>query len=129
MTNPDEANWETFKEHVRIEEHLHIENNVRLQEGNERMARIEEDLRPLKNLYHAVIGAATVGGLLIGILIYVYQEDRATLKLLGEVLQRQGTTMEKLIQSHQNLERETEREFARWEKVLERLHPPHGLQR
>lgn len=112
--------YEAFKEHVRQEEHFQHESNERLREGNERMARIEEDLRPLKNLYHAVIGASTLGVAFIGLVVYIYNADRDSIKALADSVQKQGVVLEKLIQSHNELEKDTVKEFQRIERILDK---------
>lgn len=113
---------ELFSEHIRQEEHFQHESNERLREGNERMARIEEDLRPLKNLYHAVVGASVLGTCLVALILFIYSNDRSTLQNLGEAVQRQGVVLEKLIAAHQELEKDTVKEFTRIEKTIEALH-------
>ena len=101
----------------------HIEcEERRWKEGEDRMNRIEQDLRPLNKIYHAMIGAGTVGGLLIAGLIFVYQEDRGTLRNMVDVVYKQGTALEKLLARHEELERDTAKEFQRVEKAIERLH-------
>lgn len=120
MTDP--ISRDVFAEHAKAEEaHQRIVSDA-LEEGNKRMEKIEEDLRPVKNLYHTVVGASMIGTALVGLLIFIYVNDRETIKTLSESVQRQGLVLEKMIQSHQELEKDTTKEFQRFEKTLEKLH-------
>lgn len=116
-----------FAAHAHAEEENQKMVGKALEEGNKRMAAIETDLKPLLKLYHAVLGAGTVL-FLVGILAaYIYQGDRETaaqqtraMQTISENVAKQGTVLEKLILRHEELERDTVKEFGRIEKQLEK---------
>ncbi len=109
---------------------------AKFDEGERRMTsieqtigRIDSDLRPIKNLYHAVVGAAGVGAAIFGLMLYIYSEDKTQQKGMHEslksavaVLNQHSIALEKLLQSHQELEKDTVKEFQRIEKTIENLH-------
>ena len=123
-----------FDEHAKNEETNQRVTNDALHEGNLRMGRIEgniaelaEDLKPLKAIYNAVIGAGGIGLMAIGLLLYIYTgdmgrvtEDRQALKALSESVLRQGVAIEKLILKHEELERDTVKDLDRIHKQLEK---------
>jgi hypothetical protein len=93
-----------------------------------RMQVIEGDLAPLKKMYWAVVGSGAVGVLLLAVLVYVYQSDRGAAKDMAQAqaemvksLHIQGTAIEKLLISHQELEKDYRRDYERVEKQLEKL--------
>jgi hypothetical protein len=100
-----------------------------LHEGNLRMEAIEgdirelsQDLKPLMKLYHAVVGASVLVVMLVSLVVFIYQGDRESNKALTDAVYKQGIVIEKLIASHQELEKDTTKEFQRMEKAMERLH-------
>lgn len=102
----------------------------RFAEGDKRMASIEEDLKPLKKMYYAVLGSAAVGTMLLGTLIYIYNSDKSSIAEavqrqanMQEAIYKQGTAIEKLLQSHQELERDTRRDIERIETNMNRIQP------
>lgn len=89
----------------------------------ERMARIEEDLRPIKKMYWAVIGSASVGILLLASLLYIYQSDkseyregRMETRELASSIYKQGIVLERLFTSHTLLEQDYRRTIDRINK-------------
>lgn len=125
MTSP--VTKEEFADHARREEANQHMMSEALEEGNKRMAAIENDLKPLLKLYHAVLGAGTVL-FLVGILAtYIYQGDREqaaqqtkAMQIISENVAKQGTVIEKLILRHEELEKDTGKSIDRIEKQLER---------
>jgi hypothetical protein len=105
--------WLELKNHMAREED-------RLKEGETRMDRIEEDLRPIKKMYYALIGSSAIGGFLLMTLLYIYSQDKGDLKDMQQILYRQGTAIEKLLQAHVELEKDFRREFDRIERERKR---------
>lgn len=120
MKDPMHIDRDEFQNHVKQEELDRKMLNDRLAEGNNRMATIETDLRPLKNLYHAVVGASILGTALITLVLFIYQNDREVIKLVGEAVQKQGIVLERMMIRHEELEKDTQKEFLRIEKALEK---------
>lgn len=112
MTN---VTVEEFRAHVAKEEEA-------LKKGDERMARIEEELRPIAKLYNAFMGASAVLTMLIGVLLWVYLGDREQIKQQGDALVKQGFVIEKLILKHEELERDLKKDIARIDRDIEKHH-------
>ncbi len=108
--------------HMVKEEEREQADAEKFERGEARMERIEEDLRPLNKMYWAVMGSTVVGTALIGLLIFIYQNDRSDVKAMQDAIYKQGTNIEKLIQSHQELEKDMRREFTRIDKEIDRNH-------
>jgi hypothetical protein len=94
----------------------------------ERMERIEADLRPLRAMYYAVIGAGGVASMLLATLLYIYTADKGaitemqmSIRQAQEAIIKQGGAMEKLLLMHQELERDVRRDVERVEKSIERV--------
>jgi PHD/YefM family antitoxin component YafN of YafNO toxin-antitoxin module len=119
------AEKERLMRHLTLEEERERHSTEKLDAGERRMERIEEDLRPLKALYYAVLGSGTVAGLLLTSLLYIYQADKADFKSMQEVLYKQGTVLEKLLQSHANLEGSVSKLDQRLEKEIDRSNGRH----
>jgi hypothetical protein len=116
-----------FELHAKNEEANQRITNDALHEGNIRMGNIERDiselatdLKPLLKLYHAVMGAAALGAMFIALLIFIYNQDRDAIKVLGESVQKHSIILEKMIARHEEFERDTQKEFGRIEKALEK---------
>ena len=108
--------WTSLMEHMKAED-------TKFCAGEERMDRIEEDLRPIKKMYWAVIGSASVGILLLAALIYIYQTDkmeyregRQETKELASAIYKQGVVLERLFTSHTLLEQDYRRTIDRIDK-------------
>lgn len=106
--------------------------HLKFEAGEERMDRIEEDLRPIKKMYWAVLGSATVGVMLLATLIYIYQSDkgeyreaRLETKELATAIYKQGTVLERLLTTHQALEQDYRRTVDR----LDREREQQGIRR
>lgn len=124
-----------FSEHAKNEEQNQKVTNDALHEGNVRMGNIEEhiselasDLKPLKALYNAVIGASVLGTFSLGLLLYIYTgaqeriaEDRVIVRSLADSVQKHTILIEKMVQKHEELERDTRRELDRIEKTLDKV--------
>lgn len=131
----DFVSKEDFSLHAQSEEVNQRVMNDALHEGNLRMGSIEasvgdlsNDMKPLKALYNAVVGASAIGTIAVALLLYIYTgaqdrlaEDRSNIKSLAESVQKHTVILEKVVMSHQELEKDTTKEFQRIEKVLERL--------
>lgn len=112
-----------------LEEMREREDNKKFDEGEKRMARIEEDLRPLKAMYYAVLGCGGVGTFLLMTLLYIYQTDKNDSKQMQEAIYKIATTTEKLVVSHQELEKDYRRDIGRIEKEIETFHNRNGYQK
>lgn len=117
-----------FQNHVKQEERDRLQLNERLAEGNLRMGQIEKDLRPLQALYHAVLGSTVIGAALIGLVLFIYQNDREAIKLMGEAVQKQGEAaqkqsliLERVVLKLDEVEKDTHKEFDRVEKRLDKV--------
>lgn len=108
--------------HMLVEELRQKLEEEKFKQGDERMQRIEEDLRPLKSMYYAVLGSAGVGTLLLLTLLYIYTRDRADADVMQQAIYKQGMALEKLMQSHQALERDYRRDISRVEQGLDKYH-------
>ena len=131
----DYVSKEDFSIHAHNEEQNQRVTNDALHEGNLRMGNIEEniselssDMKPLKALYNAVLGASAIGTVAVALLIYIYTgaqdrlaEDRATIKSLAQSVHAHTVIIERMVQSHQELEKDSAKEFQRIEKILERV--------
>lgn len=130
----DYVSKEAFAAHAQNEEHNQRVTNDALHEGNIRMGSIESnlnelaaDLKPLKALYNAVIGATALGVFTLMLLGYIYtgaqarvEEDRAEIKSLVKSVHSHTVIIEKMVQSHEELERDVTKEFGRIEKQLDK---------
>ena len=124
----DYVRADVFTAHAKNEEINQKITNDALHEGNIRMGNIEgelkelaTDLKPLLKLYHAVMGATTLDAFFVGLLIFIYSNDRESIKKIGEAVQTQGMALEKLIQKHEVFETDTTKEISRIERVLEKM--------
>jgi hypothetical protein len=120
--NTDSEFWARLDKHIALEEEREKQDEARFKAGAARMQEIEKDLRPLKQLYWAVIGSGGVAALLLGTLLFIYRSDKADLKAMQEILYKQGTAIELLIKSHQELEKDMRREVSRVDRDIERFH-------
>lgn len=105
-----------------LSDHI-IKEEANAKAAADRMQRIEEDLRPLKKMYHAVLGAGAVLGLLLATLLFIYQSDKESIGVMQKSIRetqdsilKQGAQMEKLLYMHQELEKDLRREIAHAEK-------------
>lgn len=103
-----------LKMHIKEEEAL-------FRAGHERMEAIEADLRPIRKMYWAVVGSATVGAALLATIVFFYQSDRADFREMQKVLHDQGAAIKVLIASHQNLDSDVRREHSVFERDIEKL--------
>ena len=101
--------WQQLQNHM-------IKEEVREQMDANRLDTIEKDLQPLKKMYWAVLGSGGVLGFLLMTLLFVYTEDRDTIKSMQAALYKQGTAIEKLILSHGELEKDYRRDIERIER-------------
>lgn len=104
-----------LRQHVEYEE-------KRFEEGERRMERIEEDLRPIAKMYNAFLGASAMLSALIALMVWIYMGDRDSMKQMGEAIQKQGSAIERMILKHEELERDMRRDFTRVDKELDRVH-------
>ncbi len=112
--------------HMMLEEVRQKVEEEKFKQGEDRMQKIEEDLRPLKSMYYAVLGSAGVGTLLLLTLLYIYTRDRADADVMQQAIYKQGMAIEKLMQSHQELERDYRRDISRVEQEFEKYHQRFG---
>ena len=124
----DYVSKEAFAAHAENEERNQKVTNDALHEGNIRMGNIEAnivelttDLKPLKALYHAVVGAGSVVAVLIALLVFIYNQDRDAIMKIADTISKHGVAIEKMIQSHAELEKDTTKEFQRIERALEKV--------
>jgi hypothetical protein len=108
-TSVDTEFWQRLNNHMLKEE-------LREKMDANRLDAIESDLQPLKKMYWAVIGSGGVLGFLLMTLLFIYNADRETIKGMQEILYKQGTAIEKLIQSHGELEKDYRRDIERIER-------------
>jgi len=73
---------------MKVQQHIDQED-TRVQQVRETLTKIETDLKPIKNLYFAIIGSAGVGALLLMLLLFVYQTDKADMKEMRQSLLKQ----------------------------------------
>ncbi len=111
----DSVTTSELRDHIKNEEE-------RLKKGEERMERIEQELRPIAKLYNAFVGASAVLTLLIGVLLWVYLQDRDQMKQQGDAIQKQGFVIEKLILKHEELEKDLKKDISRLDRELEKRH-------
>lgn len=127
MTTPEDCNAKncTINDEsdlgILLRTHIEMEES-RLDEGAKRMAQIEQDLRPLTRLYYSVVGASVVISLLIGSLLFIYNDDKEHMKELTNAVYQQGKALEKMIVMHQSLEKDV----MRVEKDIEKHHSGKG---
>jgi sensor c-di-GMP phosphodiesterase-like protein len=111
---------------TRLERHMIAEElrenaeNDKFSAGEKRMEQIERDLRPLRSMYHAVIGSGGVAALLLATVLFIYNNDREQTKELQQAIYRQGVAIERLILSHAELERDYRRDIERVEKAVKK---------
>lgn len=110
-----------LEQHMLLEEQREAEGDRKFEEGAERMAKIEEDLQPLKKMYYAVVGSGSVMVLLLGTLLFIYGEDKERLMRMQEVLYKQGTAIEVLIKAHETLENRADRTMGQLDRMEDRL--------
>jgi hypothetical protein len=107
----------------------HIETEeARFDEGDKRMNRIEQELRPITKMYHAFLGAGMTMGLLLAVLVWVYLSDVKKMTFVTDTLVKQGLVIEKILTKHEELEKDYRREFERVEKMLDSKAPKHNWQ-
>jgi hypothetical protein len=107
-----------LEKHMLKEEMREEQDGKKFKAGEERMDKIEQDLRPLRSMYYAVLGSGGVASLLLMTLLFIYSSDREQAKELQQAIYRQGIAIEKLIHSHTELERDYRRDIERVEKAL-----------
>lgn len=107
--------------HMALEEEREKAQEAKFVIGERRMDAIEKDLRPLRALYYAVAGSGVVAAMLLSALLYIYGADKADLKEMQQAIYKQGTVMEKMIQAHQELEKDFRRESDRLERGQEKI--------
>ena len=116
----DSAFFTKVERHIAEEEERLLLEAERRKVGDERMDRIEQDLRPLNRLYWAVMGSGGVGAMLLAVLLFIYSDDRDTQKMMQDLLYKQGVAIEKLIQAQGTLESDLRREIGRVEAEQDR---------
>lgn len=104
----------------KLAEHM-VEEDAKFEAGALRMERIETDLRPIKNMYWAIVGSAAIGTLLLGLLIYIYATDKNDFKEVQRAIIIQGEAIQKLMVSQSNLEQSYHRDVERIERGQDRL--------
>lgn len=104
--------------HLALEEARQKAEDEKFKLGDQRMAAIEEDLKPLKKMYWAVVGCGAVGTALFALLIWVYLEDRSGMKEMQAAILKQGSAIQSLLSSHAELERDTRRDIGRIESYV-----------
>ena len=114
------AEKERLIRHLMLEELRDQSEASKFKAGEERMDRIEKDLRPLNALYYAVLGSGGVAAMLLATLLYIYSSDKADFKSMQEVLYTQGKVLERLMQSHSNLEYSLTRLDQKLDREVER---------
>lgn len=104
----------------RVSAHMESEDR-RFAAGAARMEQIETDLRPIKNMYWAIVGSAAIGTFLLGLLIYIYSADKNEFKELQRAIVIQGEAIQRLMVSQQNLEQSYHRDVDRLERGQDRI--------
>ncbi len=103
-----------------LTDHIEREEN-QFKRGEDRMERIEQDLQPIKKMYWALVGSSAVMALLLSTVLYIYSEDKSGARLMQEAIYKQGIAIEKLLQSHTELEKDYRRYQARMEREHEKI--------
>jgi len=93
---------------MKVQQHIDQEDAQILQ-VKETLSKIEADLKPIKNLYFAVIGSAGVGALLLLLLLFIYQSDKTDTKEMRQSLLKQGAAIEQLLIGQQFMSRDISR--------------------
>jgi hypothetical protein len=104
----------------RLYNHM-TDEDTKFLEGRARMDRIEEDLRPIKKMYWAVVGSAGIGTLMLMLLLYIYAADKAEFKDVQKAILIQGAAIERLMVTQQTLESSYRRDMDRLERGQDKI--------
>ncbi len=114
---------------VRIDRHMEYEDEFkkemtdRFKAGDDRMANIETEVISLNRLADAFEGfrkalhlVGWFAGAVLALFMWILLEKNADIKATQETLIKHAIALEKIVDSHQELERDVRREFDRLEK-------------
>jgi hypothetical protein len=85
----------------------------RIKLGEEMMKTLQEELRPLSRMYHAILGCGAVGTLLCAVVTYIYINDRADSKAMNAAIYTQGIAIQRLLTAQESIERDLTRLYQR----------------
>lgn len=106
MTDQTDARRQIDRDwYLKVQQHIDTEEG-RIGQFQKSMDKIETDLKPIKNMYFALIGSAGVGGLLLLLLLFIYQSDKADSKDMRSSLLKQGIAIEQLLIGQQVMSRD-----------------------
>ncbi len=109
--------------HMEYEDEFKKEMTDRFKAGDDRMVKIEGDISALSRLADAFEGfkkalnmIGWISGAVLALFMWILLEKNADIKATQETLVKHAITLEKMVGSHQELERDMRREFDRLEK-------------
>ncbi len=113
----------------RIDSHMEYEDKFkqeildRFKAGDNRMGNIETEVISLNRLADAFDGfkkalhlVGWFAGAVIGLFMWILLEKNADIKATQDTLIKHSIALEKMVDSHKELETDVRREFDRWEK-------------
>jgi hypothetical protein len=86
-------------------------------EYDDRMTKIEADLRPLSRMYWAIVGSGAVIGAMLALLVFIYLGDRDAAKQMQLAIYEQGTAIKVMINRLDNLNEHHKALESRVEKI------------
>lgn len=124
---------ERIDSHMAAEEAFKTEMRDRFKSGDDRMANIEAEIVALNKLVDAFDGfkralmlgskvAFWLGSALIGIALWVFTEKHANDKIISDTIVKHSIALERMVNSHQELERDTRRELDRLQRDIDHKH-------
>ena len=112
-----------IRDHMKNEDDFKREMTDRFKAGDDRMSNIETDIGSLKNLVAVFDGfrkslniIATMGGAIMLLFLWILLEKNADIKATQDTLLKHSVALEKLVYSHQELEKDVRRELDRIHK-------------
>jgi hypothetical protein len=101
------------------------ELEYRMSEGDLRMSKIESELGVLTKLSHTLDGVLKaskyitgLGLTIVALFIWILLEKNTEFKEMQTTLKTQGETMIQLIHSHQELEKDTQKDITQIREVI-----------
>jgi hypothetical protein len=114
--------------HIKGEDDFKVEMTDRFKAGDERMANIEREISTLNQLVAAFDGfkrslniIAALSLAVLSIFLWILNEKNSDIKATQETLMKHSVALEKTIASHQELEKDTRKDFDRVESALTKI--------
>lgn len=118
----DRAARERFSDridsHMKYEDEFKKEMGERFKAGDERMGNIEQQIGSLNRLVDAFDGfqktlriTGYFAGAVVAIVLWIFTEKNADIKVSQDTLIKHSIALEKLVSSHQELEKDFRREI------------------